>query len=266
MGEAEANDSLMIIYDDGYEASAAGTVELVFPIASVNTPVRSPIPFRSRSLHRLLVWRKISSVQSVVTSLGADGSPPSFPGSSSGVFGYLHWLGNLLTGGTAKITLPGAVAPTATFTRPANTTAYSSGQLVANSTSSGAVTPMTLACGRAVGVGGKIYRVALQKSSVSITNAVFSVHLFTVSPVVANGDGGTWSPNNSANYIGHFDVTMDRALSDGATGSAGPSAGNAIPFVPASGSVDLYALMEARGAYTPASAETFQLTLEMMQS
>ena len=125
---------------------------------------------------------------------------------------------------------------------------------------------MILACGRATGVGGLIYRVVLQKSSVSLTNAAFSVHLFSVSPTVANGDGGTWSPNNSANYIGHFDVTMDRALSDGAVGAAGPAAGAAVPFVPASGSIDLYALIEARGSYTPASAETFQLTLELMQS
>ena len=44
MGEAEANDSLMIIYDDGYEASAAGTVGLVFPIASVNTQVSASHP------------------------------------------------------------------------------------------------------------------------------------------------------------------------------------------------------------------------------
>lgn len=156
-------------------------------------------------------------------------------------------------------------APTGNFTRPADTTAYASGDLVANSTTAGSVTPVTLAAARISGGTGSIRKVEIRKSGTSITNAIFRVHLYLTSPTVTNGDNGAWLSNNVANYLGAFDVVMDRAFSDGAAGTGVPLAGGEINFV-ASGSANVFALVEARAAYTPASAEVFTLRLEVLQN
>lgn len=143
-------------------------------------------------------------------------------------------------------------------TRPADTTAYASGDLVANSTTAGSVVAITLS--DATSGGGApavIKRVNLRKSGTGVTNASFRVHLFTAAPTVANGDNGAISMTGAANYVGQVDVTVGQTFTDGAHGAV------AADYATRSGT--LYALIEARGAYTPASAEVFTLCLEMAQ-
>jgi hypothetical protein len=153
--------------------------------------------------------------------------------------------------------MPISAIVSASFTRPADTTAYASGDLVANSTTAGSVVAMKLDIGRANGLGGVINRVRVSKTGTSVTNASFRVHLFNAnSQTFANGDNGAWSVNKAANYIGSVDVTVDKAFTDGAAGVAGIAPG--IQFAEAT----LYGNLEARGAYTPASAEVFTITLE----
>ncbi len=150
----------------------------------------------------------------------------------------------------------------ASFTRPADTTAYGVGDLVANSTTAGSVVAMSLAgMAQKAGAGGKIVGARLRKSGAGTTNAAFRVHLFSAAPAtVANGDNGAFSTSGVADYIGALDVTIDRAFTDGAFGRGMPLAGNFLDYITAGGTT-LYALIEARGAYTPASGETFVLTL-----
>lgn len=150
----------------------------------------------------------------------------------------------------------------ASFTRPANTTAYASGQLVANNTAAVSVTPMQFNMSRAAGKGGMLRRIRLRKSSASITNASFRVHFYTAAPTLSNGDGGVWQSNLVANYVGACDVTMDKSFTDGAAGNGVPSIGSEINFT----SDVYYAVIEARGAYTPISGEVFTLDLEVLQN
>jgi len=105
---------------------------------------------------------------------------------------------------------------TATFTRPADTTAYASADLVANSTTAGSVTPMSFAVGRP-NAGGQIRRVRIVKSGTSAANATFRLHLYSASPTVANGDNGAFSTDKAANYNGFVDVTAANtvAFTDG---------------------------------------------------
>ena len=59
--------------------------------------------------------------------------------------------------------------PAASFARPNDTTAYASGDLVANATSAGAVTPLAFALGgNAMPGGTRITRVRLQKSGTTL--------------------------------------------------------------------------------------------------
>lgn len=144
-----------------------------------------------------------------------------------------------------------------TITRPADTTAYASGDLIANSTTAGSVTPLSVAdVVNGPGSASIIKRVRLRKSGATITNANIRVHLFTVAPTVGAGDNAAISiATGSAGYCGFVDVATMQALTDGGCGFV---AADIVVTKPT-----IYALLEARAAYTPANAETFTLSLEV---
>lgn len=167
--------------------------------------------------------------------------------------------GGVVTGGTTVIA-------SGTFTRPSDTTAYAVGDLVANSTTAGSVVPISLTVARANDTTGMIRRCALATSSTSTTNASFRAHLYNVSPTPANGDNGAYSTSGVAGYLGALDITLGQAFTDGAKGIGTPNTGSEVNFVPASGTRVVYALIEARAAYTPTSAGTFTLSCETLQN
>jgi hypothetical protein len=150
----------------------------------------------------------------------------------------------------------------ATFTRPADTTAYASGDLVANSTTASAVAPLSLSMPRANGI---VRRVRIIKSDeTDVANASFRVHLYTSSPTVTNGDNSAWLTTVSG-WLGSLDVTVDKAFTTDAIGVGTFATGHGVglvfdlsPITPT-----IYALLEARAAYGPASAETFAVALEI---
>jgi hypothetical protein len=67
-----------------------------------------------------------------------------------------------------------------------------------------------------------------------------------------------------ADYIGAFDITVDRAFTDGAAGVGLPVVGTEMSVKLASGTT-IRGLLEARAAYTPTSAGTFTVTLDDLQ-
>ncbi len=168
---------------------------------------------------------------------------------------------NQLTEITALQTLAarGTAVPTTSFTRPADTTAYA-----ANSTTAASIVPMSFTVARVAAGGGMIRRCRLRKSGTGITNALFRLHLYKASPVPTNGDNGAWLTDQAANYVGAMDITFDRVFSDGAAGNGVPLSGSELNFKLASGQI-VYGILEARGVYTPASAEVFTVTLEVLQ-
>lgn len=159
----------------------------------------------------------------------------------------------------------GAATASASFSRPADTTAYATGDIVANSTTAGSVTALSFTAARVAptvgSASGRVRRVKVAKTNTSLTNAQFRVHLYTSTPTIASGDNAAFSTSGAATYIGYALVTMDVAFTDGATGF---SADVNLPFKLASGQI-IYGLLEARLAYTPASAETFTVTLDVEQ-
>jgi hypothetical protein len=172
--------------------------------------------------------------------------------------------------GLFGVYLPNGTIGGGSFTRPANTTAYASGQLVANSTVAGSVVPLSAALARQNAGFGMITGVRLSKNSNGITGASFRVHFFKGLPTVTVGDGGVLATaynGIAAIEIGYTDVTMDMAYSDGAKGFAGGLKNSDGTFRQAlfdtnAGTTSLYALLEARGAYTPISGEIFTLAVE----
>lgn len=154
------------------------------------------------------------------------------------------------------------IRATATFTRPANTTQYAVGDIVANDTTAGSVSAMSLTVHTAGGGGLFVPRCKLTKSDADLVSADFRVHLFGPGTITAaNGDNGAFSVSNVAQYFGAMDVTMSNSFTDGDVGFGVPIIGNEIAIVLASGK-SMQALLEARGTYTPGSAEVFTLTLD----
>lgn len=156
----------------------------------------------------------------------------------------------------------------ATFTRPADTTAYAAGDLVANSTTAGSVIPLSFT--NAVRTAGdclRIERVRVEKSGASLTNAAFRLHLFESSPTPTVGDNGVFNnagalaTNNVLNHAGTFPVTMSWSGSDGAMGIGVPTTGAGATVSPTSGTT-IFGLLEVTGAYTPASGEVFYVVIE----
>jgi hypothetical protein len=156
--------------------------------------------------------------------------------------------------------------PSASFARPANTTAYAPGQLVANATSAAAVVPLSFSVGGNSMPGMmRLTRVRLAKSGTSNANAAFRVHIYGTNPTPANGDGGAWSTDSSAAYMGAIDVPSMKAFTDGCCDVGAASAGSEFLLRLAAGAT-FHALIEARAAYVPVAGETFTVIFESVES
>jgi hypothetical protein len=153
-----------------------------------------------------------------------------------------------------------AFVANATFTRPSDTTAYASGDMVANSTTAGSVAALQFLTATPVAGVGRIDAVRIRKSGTSTTNASFRVHFFNTAPTIASGDNAAFSTSGSSTYIGAMDVTVDRAFTDGSCGRGTPV--TVSPILLTTNNTTLFGLVEARGAYTPASGEVFELLVE----
>lgn len=170
----------------------------------------------------------------------------------------------------------GLLAVTGGFARPADTSTYAVGDLVANSTTAGSVAAVELTGAvRGAGEAIRIERVRLRKSGPVLTQASFRIHLFRKPPVVSVGDNsafnvaGVLALSDIEGHVGSADVTLDLAAAAGAKGVGLPSAGTGITCDPSGGTgheTSLWALIEARAAYAPVTGETFHVTVEGARS
>lgn len=154
-----------------------------------------------------------------------------------------------------------------TITRPADTTAYAAGDLVANSTTAGSVTPFRFYIPRGLGKNLIVKGHRVVKSDQSdVANATFDVWLFASSPTVANGDNGALSADLvAAGYLGQLAGGAMVAGSDDAIAVVSAAeTGWAYHYLGAADSI--YGLLEATAAYSPANAETFYVSLIIDQS
>lgn len=155
----------------------------------------------------------------------------------------------------------------ASFVRPANTTAYAAGALVANSVTAGSVVPMAFKLDNSFPMGQfRLTRARLYKSGAVVgATATFRLHLYQALPTVTNGDGGTWLSSGAANWLGNIDFSSMLAFSDGAAGTGSCPAGSE-QFVRETSGTTVYGLLAALGAYVPASAEAFTVVIEPVEA
>jgi len=188
--------------------------------------------------------------------------------------GRLYVAPHALLAGEAHVGQVGGESanPSANFTRPSNTPAYASGDLIANSITAGSVVAMSFTAARVAAGSFVIRRARLHKDNQAITSATFRLHLFSANPVATAptaGDNEVLELNSLAAgaYLGYFDFNMASSPDIQASDielDAGPANGSDITVELASGTT-IWGLLEARAAYTPASAEVFTVTLEILQ-
>jgi hypothetical protein len=191
--------------------------------------------------------------------IGKVGIDQTTPGTTNGVAAQAT---ENMIGKTVGI----VVTPSTTVTRPANTTAYASGQLLANSTTAGSVTALQFTSTRLAAGSATIRRGRLSKTSTTTAVSAFRLHLFSASPLApTNGDGGVFIPLGAANYLGVLDFPSMIACTDGAAGNGAPLVGSDITFALGSGQT-VFGLIEVRAAYVPTSGEVFTAVLEIFQN
>lgn len=156
-----------------------------------------------------------------------------------------------------------------TLTRVANTTAYAANETVCLFTSTTVCAPGTISITTANGGKGLINRVTLLKSGSSVTNATFTIWLFSAAPGTATPnqfDATSYTGPRAAdmpNYIGNAQCTSPVVTSDTTAqvwydcALSNPNTGGALDFQALSGSTNIDYLISVTGAYTPASGETF---------
>ncbi len=155
------------------------------------------------------------------------------------------------------------VIATATFTRPSNTTPYTANTAVG--TAATPIVPIQFSLAAAAGVGGSILNALLVKSTTSLTNATFRLHLFDkMAPTLAGiNDGSAYAAPSIAdytNYVGYFDFVAGVASSDAAYYQGAPSQ-SLLTFIAATNSRIVYGVLEVTAAYTPGNAEVFDFRL-----
>jgi hypothetical protein len=176
--------------------------------------------------------------------------------------------------GTVTVDYLSAINGVATVTRPANTTAYTGSQLIANNTSGNVTpTPVTVT-GTAAGTG-KI-TVAYAETSYTGSSAPPTQywHLFSNAAITVSSlkDGSAYIGPYAADiangyYVGTLICAAWQKTNDGTAQWFSPCASNnsmipALPFKALAGQTYLYALVETgAGGYTPVSAEVETLVL-----
>lgn len=143
-----------------------------------------------------------------------------------------------------------------TITRPADTTAYTAGDLVANSTTAGSVTPFTWTEYGSL-AGMRLYSAMVVKSTTTTSNASFRLWLFDQTKAVTNGDNGAIAPTTMTGFLGTLSGTATLAGTAGARTPLSVDVQGAI--WPTQGK--LYGLLEATAGYAPGNAETFAVEL-----
>lgn len=163
----------------------------------------------------------------------------------------------------------GLMVASSSFTRPADTTAYAAGDLVANNTVSSSVTPLSFTPFSArTQHPAKIKRVRIDKSTSVTASATFKVHFYLASPTQGtSGDNSAILPSARDKYLGAVAVTVDNRFGDGAAGWGAVSAEGEINIhYDQSTSGTIYGFIEATAAYAPGDQEVFKVTVDFVPS
>ena len=162
----------------------------------------------------------------------------------------------------------------ADFTRPANTTAYTAADVIADSITAATTLTFSRASGEA-GRGGSVKSALIVCGANQATKLNADLFLFTAAPATYGNDNEPFVPTdaemNTLVGVVSLDGTTAANFKEGdVTVGAGGNAviqsqGLDLPFQCAHTDAALYGVLVARNGYTPVSAETFRIKLGVQQ-
>jgi hypothetical protein len=150
-----------------------------------------------------------------------------------------------------------------TITRPSNTTAYTAGDVVGSTSGSAIITLPSIGPS-----GGYVLlqsvRLLIGSTSVPSGMGAFRLHLYTATPnAIADNSPFDLMSSEVANYAGYIDLPAPQDLGSTLFTQA-DYCGTAIKL--ATASTSLFAELETRGAFTPASATLFDLRVMTLEA
>jgi hypothetical protein len=163
----------------------------------------------------------------------------------------------------ASLVAGGAYRPTATITRPSNTTAYTAGDVVGDTSGSAIITLSNF------GPSGGY--VVIQSASLVFSDSAvpsgmtsFRLHFYSSSPTaVADNAAFDLASGERSSYMGYLDFSTP--LDFGSTlYSQVDYVGRMMQL--ASGSSTVYAELQTIGGYTPVSASTVSVRISVMEA
>jgi len=152
-----------------------------------------------------------------------------------------------------------AFSASGTFTRPAGADAYAAGDVVCNSTTTPADIDIA-GVARVAGGGAWINAIQLVSTNAAATPGTFRVHLYSAAVTPAN-DNAAHAPSDAVALTRVAGIDLDSAHATAANVTYVPLMPRPVYVKCAAGATALYAVIEARSAYTPASEEVFTLLL-----
>jgi hypothetical protein len=201
---------------------------------------------------------------------GANNSTFQISGVTAGTLTLVSTATLVSAGAGASITIKGSVTQVAanarlssigvSFTRPADTTAYTASDTISNSTSS----PSLLTFTTNTPTQGYITRVRLMSNNVAMTGVLFRLHLYNLVPTAINDNSPfTLLYTNASKKIGVIDLPSTVTEGTGSDSIRTQNITDRIPFIN-TGSI-IYGILETLTAFTPTSAQQFyvELTLDM---
>jgi hypothetical protein len=165
---------------------------------------------------------------------------------------------------SSSLTVDGkAYRTTATITRPSNTTAYTAGDVVGD-TGGSAIISLTAAGPTAGFVIIQSISLVFSDSTVPSGMGAFRVHLYSASPTaIADNAAFDLVSGERDTYMGYVDLPAPQDLGSSIyTQTDYP--GRLIKL--AAASTTLFAELETRGAYTPVSASTVSIRVNLLEA
>jgi hypothetical protein len=151
---------------------------------------------------------------------------------------------------------------TAEFNRPANTTAYVSNDVVSNSTT--APTLLEFDVARVPGGSGDILQFKIETNDVTDTSR-YVLHLFNAPVTAINCNSPMlirWADRAARVGSIYFDALR---TSGSGSGAAWQESDRVLSFICAENDTKLYGILETLTARTPASGQSFSLSLKVAQ-
>jgi hypothetical protein len=165
---------------------------------------------------------------------------------------------------SSSLTVDGkAYRSVVTITRPSNTTAYTAGDVIGDTTGSAII---SLTSAGPSGGFAILQSVSLVFSDASVPSGMgaFRLHLYSASPT-AIADNAVFDllSADRANYMGYVDIPTPQDFGSSLYAQV-DYPGRLIKLGAAS--TTLFAELETRGAYTPASASTVQVRMNLLEA